>query len=950
MLSPLKRLASRKISKKRAQRQRGLRRSLEQLEQRQLLAADLDFSAFFPSTAWADGAYEVAQDSSGNAYISTSSYDPVTNDYESAISKLSPTGDLLWTQELDDYAWDIAVDDAGYVYFASVTLSDDLPITGDAFQSARAGGYDLYVGILDGNAIDGNPGVLAADELVYASYLGGSTDDYFSFGNIATDGDGGIYVVSTSLSSDFPTTSQPSVDSTLDGVRNGVLSYFARDAETGEYSLHLSTYLGGSGTSSATSVAVDSSGLIHVAGGTEADDFVVTANAYQATNEAGGGFLALLTSDGELVYGSYFPAGAQDIAVDTEGNTYMVGYTSSRGFPITEGAYAPPEIDTDQFAGITNANWISKISTSGELEHPSWYQLSREVKRLYWTSVTVDGNRPVVTGTDVSRSAHVLRFAEDFSGLLEHVVYNSETEPNTGEWVSPSNVVNGSVYVVGFTNSDSFETTPGAIHPTKSAGNDGYVKRYTFGELLPPTISRDTVTVNPTIAAGAEFAVMRGLASSSSHTLSYAITAGNVGNAFSIDAAGKITLHDPNALDFETYQATDLTITVTDNQSPPQSNSATLTIQPYQPVVLAEDSFDSRRFDRGEGWIESEWQRTNYTYIVDGYNDDGHNYAGTMLQNDQGLLQRSLDTSAHQTLRLSYWTKLKSLESGDRGLVQVSSDGVNWQTIRSHENGEDDDTWRFQEIEFSTPGDRTYIRFDAAMSQSGRWWRPNHDYWYVDEIQVEGVILNDREPIGLRDAFVVDQGQTLVVSGAGVLANDVDPDGDAISAALVSSTSNGSLALNASGGFEYTPNVGFSGLDSFEYQVTDGVNSTSPITVSIEVVSTSTNLPPAAADDGETTAQDFSVLVDVLANDSDPDDDAITIDSITQPSFGSAAIIGERLQYTPNANFHGSDNFTYTIVDTSGNIASATVNVTVTAVNDAPVGNGENLSGNPFMP
>jgi hypothetical protein len=88
----------------------------------------------------------------------------------------------------------------------------------------------------------------------------------------------------------------------------------------------------------------------------------------------------------------------------------------------------------------------------------------------------------------------------------------------------------------------------------------------------------------------------------------------------------------------------------------------------------------------------------------------------------------------------------------------------------------------------------------------------------------------------------------------------------------------------------------------------------------------------------------LALLINVLTNDSDPDGDSLSIQSVTQPANGSATIVGGQVQYSPDVNFNGSDSFTYTIVDTAGNTATATVNVTITAVNDAPVASGESYS------
>ena len=74
----------------------------------------------------------------------------------------------------------------------------------------------------------------------------------------------------------------------------------------------------------------------------------------------------------------------------------------------------------------------------------------------------------------------------------------------------------------------------------------------------------------------------------------------------------------------------------------------------------------------------------------------------------------------------------------------------------------------------------------------------------------------------------------------------------------------------------------------------------------------------------------------MLANDTDPDGDTLTVASVTQPANGSVLNNGSNVTYTPDGNFHDTDTFTYTASDGNGGTDTATVTVTVTSVNDAP--------------
>jgi serine protease len=96
--------------------------------------------------------------------------------------------------------------------------------------------------------------------------------------------------------------------------------------------------------------------------------------------------------------------------------------------------------------------------------------------------------------------------------------------------------------------------------------------------------------------------------------------------------------------------------------------------------------------------------------------------------------------------------------------------------------------------------------------------------------------------------------------------------------------------------------------------------------------------PPVANNDSATTVEETAVAINVLANDSDPDNDPLTIIGVTQGGAGSVVInANQTVTYTPNLNFQGVDSFTYTISDGNGNEDTATVSVSVSQVNDAPI-------------
>lgn len=188
-------------------------------------------------------------------------------------------------------------------------------------------------------------------------------------------------------------------------------------------------------------------------------------------------------------------------------------------------------------------------------------------------------------------------------------------------------------------------------------------------------------------------------------------------------------------------------------------------------------------------------------------------------------------------------------------------------------------------------------------------------------------------PVARDDSFNTVEDGALTVAAPGVLGNDSDADGDALSAVLEMGPGSGTLSLNPDGSFRYMPNPEFSGTDQFTYRAAAGGGISSPATVRI-VVAKMNDAPTAGADQA-TTAEDTAAAILVLGNDSDPDGDPLSITAVTQGAHGSVQISGGQVVYTPALNWHGTDSFTYTLSDGQAT-AQGTVTVTVTPVNDAP--------------
>src|SRR5207249_10690744 len=196
--------------------------------------------------------------------------------------------------------------------------------------------------------------------------------------------------------------------------------------------------------------------------------------------------------------------------------------------------------------------------------------------------------------------------------------------------------------------------------------------------------------------------------------------------------------------------------------------------------------------------------------------------------------------------------------------------------------------------------------------------------------------------VAANDSYSVNEDTALTVAVSGVLSNDSDPDGNALTAVLVSGPAHAAaFSLNPDGSFSYTPSANYHGPDSFSYRANDGLTNSGVGTVSLTV--TPLNDAPVAVNDTVSTSEDTPVTIAPLVNDFDVDGDALTLTSAGTVN-GTVNIAGTNLVFTPSANFNGAASITYTISDGHDGTASATVAVTVTPANDAPVASSQDLS------
>ena len=194
--------------------------------------------------------------------------------------------------------------------------------------------------------------------------------------------------------------------------------------------------------------------------------------------------------------------------------------------------------------------------------------------------------------------------------------------------------------------------------------------------------------------------------------------------------------------------------------------------------------------------------------------------------------------------------------------------------------------------------------------------------------------VNDA-PVAAPDAVTGDEDSPIT---GNVLDNDDDVDGDPLTATLGTPPANGTVVVEPNGDFTYTPDPDFNGTDTFTYVATDpsGETSVETVTVTVDPV----NDDPVAEDDFFNGIEDTDITGNVLDNDDDVDGDTLTVLISNQPTNGDVTLDPDgSFTYTPDANFNGTDSFTYVVLDGNGGTDTATVTLTVGGDNDNPIAN-----------
>ncbi|MFW9887740.1 MAG: SBBP repeat-containing protein [Candidatus Thorarchaeota archaeon] len=450
----------------------------------ELIIDPLVYSTFIGGSG-DDGTTSVAVDSSGNAFVAgytSSSNFPAFNAYNSTyggegdcfVFKLSADGSALVYSVIiggckNDMATSVAVDPNDNAYVTGQTDSPDFP-TVNSYDNTKGNEKDCFVFKL---SPDGST-------LLFSTYIGGDRNDRANC--IAIDFSGNAFVAGYTSSSNFPIFN--AYNSTYGGEGDCFVFKLSADGST----LHYTTFIGGGRYDEANCIAIDLSGNAYVTGETRSPNFP-TINAYNSTY--GGNFdcfVLKLSANGSTLYCSTFIGGsghdeATSVAVDSSGNAFVAGYTSSPNFP-TFNAY------NSTYGGEGDC-FVFKLSPDGSTLLYSTY-IGGDF--YDWAaSIAVDriGNAYIAGVTSSSNFPTLYAYNQTYGGGLPwwpifdcFVIKLSKFgsllySTYIGGWSSDeANCITvdafGYVYVTGHTYSEDFPTAEGC-NSTYSGGQDCFV-------------------------------------------------------------------------------------------------------------------------------------------------------------------------------------------------------------------------------------------------------------------------------------------------------------------------------------------------------------------------------------------------------------------------------------------------------------------------------------------
>lgn len=390
-----------------------------------------------------------------------------------------------------DSANAIAVDGEGNATLAGYTSSSDFPVTAGAFQT-RIDGNNAFISKLNATG----------SALIYSTFLGGpsygGSEEGAAYG-VAVDSAGNAYVTGYTLSSDFPVTA--GAFQTTIGDRGDNYKPFVTKLNATGSALIYSTFLGGTGGDVANGIAVDSAGNAYVTGYTHSSDFPVTAGAFQTTFDSlstgSNAFVSKLNATGSaLIYSTFLGGSGSDqasaIKIDSTGNAYLAGSTSSTDFP-TKGAFQKTlktSVNGGANAFVTKLNAMgSALIYSTFLGGTGSDQANAitidKADNTYVAGYATSSDFPVTKGAYQAKNGGANAFITKLDSKGSALVYSTflgGTKDDEANGIAVDGA--GNATLAGSADSADFPVTKGAFQTTNNGANAFITKLNSKGSAL----------------------------------------------------------------------------------------------------------------------------------------------------------------------------------------------------------------------------------------------------------------------------------------------------------------------------------------------------------------------------------------------------------------------------------------------------------------------------------
>jgi hypothetical protein len=444
------------------------------------------FSSYLGGSAGDDlftieAGFSVKVDSSGNVYVAgitpsadfptQSPHQPASGgNYDAFITKLNPSGSALLYSTFfggsdEDRIYSIALGANNEMFVAGYTYSTNFP-TMTPYQSSNRGLNDGFIARFT-----------ASGTLNYSTYIGGTNQDSANF--IKNEGSNIVAFAGSTSSTNFPTASP------LQPNNAGNTDFFAGKLNLTTNTLIFSTYFGGASSDSMifSSGAMDSSGNVYIAGVSNSFDFPTTPNAFQTENNGSDdAVVTKINSSGNSMIYSTFVGGnlidsADALAVDSNGNAYITGFTRSANYPLRN-AVQPQLRDPDAFVTKLNSSGTALIYSTflGGLNLERGSGITADANgNCYVTGRSNSGDFPVKRAVRPPRGlddAFVSRFNRD--GALVFSTLLGGNANDYGYAIAADN--NNNAYVTGRATRNFFTTT-GAFQRTLGGQADAFVTK-----------------------------------------------------------------------------------------------------------------------------------------------------------------------------------------------------------------------------------------------------------------------------------------------------------------------------------------------------------------------------------------------------------------------------------------------------------------------------------------